>query len=110
MKLNKVTIKHIADHDTYISDCDESIYPEEKRQYDNGEFEFIGITAEAEIISRNNVIQYIQSGGIWGVHDNDKELIEEYEKAQLAELDEELAEFGLSVNDVDGYETKEVDE
>lgn len=61
-----------------------------------GEWCYLGIRAEAEVIV-NGTVQRITSGGLWGIEsDSDKEYFAEVATEQLAELRGILAEMGFS--------------
>lgn len=74
-------------------------------QLNRGHFCFIGIKAEAEILtSQNNgqswLINSFSSGGLWGIEsDSDKSYIEDVEKEQIEELFSELKEIGFTEED-----------
>lgn len=76
----------------------------------NGHWYFLGIIAKAEVVSPNNVVQIIRSGGLWGIEsDSDASYIESVKKDELAELKEELAAFGLGERAIE-YAMKKVEE
>lgn len=63
---------------------------------DRGEFCYIGIRADAEIVTAG-VCQKITSGGLWGTEsDSDEAYLKDLENEQLAELKEQLAAIGFS--------------
>jgi hypothetical protein len=62
----------------------------------DGEFEFIGIGAEAEVVVEG-VCQTIHSGGLWGIEsDSDESYLREIEQEQLGELRDQLYALGFS--------------
>lgn len=65
-----------------------------------GDWCFIGLAAEAEIVTQarqGNPIQKIHSGGLWGIEsDSDDSHIEETEKEELSELKNQLLALGFS--------------
>lgn len=115
ININKVTLVHHEDTDPDISYLQQDWHNEEdnKRQaerldqYHRSVFEYIGIYAEAEIITKNGIIQTIRSGGVWGIESDFKEEIEEVETEQLNELLEELAELGFDISNVPIFTTED---
>jgi hypothetical protein len=62
----------------------------------DGEFEFIGIGAKAEIVI-GNICQKVTSGGLWGIEsDSDASYLTEIEQEQISELRGVLHEIGFS--------------
>ena len=56
------------------------------QQYQNGDFGFIGIRAEAEIIV-NGICQVITSGGLWGIEsDSSRQYLSEVEQEEVDQL------------------------
>jgi hypothetical protein len=82
----------------------------------NGNWQFIGIRADAEIhvqqFGNNWLIQHITSGGLWGIEsDCGRDNIEETEQEQLADLATTLKEFGFSDGEIaEAIEEAEHDE
>lgn len=61
-----------------------------------GDWNFVGITARAQVILSGSLIQNIRSGGLWGIEsDSDEEHFEEVRQGQLAELGRELEAVGF---------------
>ena len=57
---------------------------------------FIGVIAKAEIVTTNNTIQVIRSGGLWGVEsDSDQTCLDEIKQDELASLNAELKSLGF---------------
>jgi len=96
----------------------DGLSPEEVRKYVRQDYErmeglnagdwcFVGIRAEAEIVVIENVIsgpprfpitpQTITSGGLWGIEsDSDRAFSESVEKDELADLRTQLLAFGFT--------------
>jgi hypothetical protein len=70
----------------------------------HGDWCYIGIRAEAEILipsGGHSVVQEITSGGLWGVEsDSDKSYLSEIETDELAELRDQLRALGFSARAV----------
>ncbi|MGA3317004.1 MAG: hypothetical protein ABSC64_11275 [Candidatus Korobacteraceae bacterium] len=61
-------------------------FEERYQHYQNGDFAFIGIRAEAEIVV-NGVCQVITSGGLWGIEsDSDLQYLAEIEHQEVDPL------------------------
>jgi hypothetical protein len=66
------------------------------QQYRNGDFSFVGISAEAEIVV-NGVCQMITSGGLWGIEsDSDRQYFSEVEQEEVDQLKAILQSLGFS--------------
>jgi len=64
--------------------------------YRNGDFSFLGITAEAEIVV-NGVCQTITSGGLWGIEsDSDHQYLCEVEQEEVDQLKAILQSLGFT--------------
>lgn len=63
----------------------------------NGQWQFIGIRAEAEIQLSGDVVQTLSSGGLWGIEsDSDGAYLEDIQNEQIAELGQQLEAAGFS--------------
>jgi hypothetical protein len=73
---------------------------ERMERLQHGDWFFVGIRAEAEILIPSgdaSIVQEITSGGLWGVEsDSDKSYLAEIETEQLSELREQLRAVGFS--------------
>ncbi len=89
-------------YENYKGDTEENIRKycrqdfDRMEAYNNQQWCFIGIRAEAEY-TVNSVIQEITSGGLWGTEsDSDKAHFQSIEEEELAELRKQLAGIGFS--------------
>jgi hypothetical protein len=77
---------------------------ERMERLQHGDWCYIGIQAEAEILippGSHSIVQEITSGGLWGVEsDSDKDYLAEIETEQLSELREQLRALGFSARAV----------
>jgi hypothetical protein len=72
------------------------------QQYQDGNFIFIGIRAEAEIVV-NGVWQLIASGGLWGIEsDSDRHHLSAVEQEEFDELNAILQSLGFSDSQLPG--------
>ena len=72
---------------------------EQLAAYQNGDFTFVGVRAEAEVVIEG-VVQTLTSGGMWGVESDSKEYIEEVAVEEYAALREILTSIGVSTSQV----------
>ena len=91
------------------------LYLQAKRDYERmeslqrGNWQFIGIKAEAKI-TVNGIIQHISSGGLWGIEsDIGDDYIEEVEKAELSDLKNQLKELGFKQGQINKIEVQKDD-
>lgn len=62
-----------------------------------GEWQYVGISAKAVVVSAGGVIQALRSGGLWGIEsDSDSDYLAEVARDELANLRTELEAFGFS--------------
>jgi hypothetical protein len=74
-------------------------------QLNNGYFHYIGISAEAKVLTsydgKNWLINTLSSGGLWGIEsDSDSEYINEVQSEQLSELKDVLIEYGFTEQEI----------
>lgn len=73
---------------------------ENMESLNNGNWWYVGIMANAEIVTTSGTRQVIRSGGLWGIEDHcnkdSRSYINEEAKNQLAYLSTELASLGFS--------------
>jgi hypothetical protein len=66
-----------------------------------GDWAFIGIKAEAQVVLSGDVVQTITSGGLWGIESNSsEEYLQEVRQEQLAELSEQLKSLGFDLDTI----------
>ena len=81
-----ITAKQLPDPFPDTSYLEGPGFEDRFQQYQNGEFGFIGIRAEAEIVV-NGVCQIITSGGLWGIEsDSDRQYLSEVEQEEVDQL------------------------
>lgn len=91
-----ITAKQIWDPFPDTSYLESPGFEDRHRQYQNGDFGFIGIQAEAEI-AVHGVCQIITSGGLWGIEsDSDRQYLSEVEHAEVDQLKAILQSLGFS--------------
>ena len=89
----RVVVEHDPDPD--ISYLEQDEFDERLKAYQDGEFAFVGVRAEADVVI-GGVVQTLTSGGLWGIEsDSDREYIEEVAGEEYSELRKILTEVGV---------------
>lgn len=65
-ELSSVKAVVVPDEDPDTSFMDQDEFEDRKEAFRRGDFSFVGIRAEAEIVV-DGIVQHITSGGLWGV-------------------------------------------
>lgn len=85
----------LPDEDPDTSWMDDPEHTDRREAYENGDFVFIGVRAEAEIVV-DGVIQHITSGGLWGTEsDSGEEYIRVIAAEEYADLRKILTSIGV---------------
>jgi|HubBroStandDraft_5_1064220.scaffolds.fasta_scaffold65854_2 hypothetical protein len=100
----RVRVLHDEDPDPSYFDSGDSESKdqdeERRKEYENGDFSFVGVRAEAEVVVEN-VIQTITSGGLWGIEsDSGEGYIEDVALEEYDNLREILKAIGVSTSQV----------
>jgi hypothetical protein len=96
-RISSITAKQIFDPFPDVSYLESEGFQERRQQYDNGDFGFIGIRAEAEIVVAG-VCQTITSGGLWGIEsDSTPDYLSEIGQEEIEQLQEILQSLGFSL-------------
>lgn len=67
----------------------------------NGDWNFIGIIAKAEIVTESGIMQTIRSGGLWGIESDSGDYLDEVGKEELVNLRSELMALGFGKRAID---------
>lgn len=95
-RILNITAKQLWDPFPDASYLEQPGFEDRYQQFHNGDFGFIGIQAEAEIVA-HGVCQTITSGGLWGIEsDSDRSYLSEIEQEELQELRAILQSLGFS--------------
>ena len=90
----RVVIEHDPDPDISFLEQDE--FEERLAAYKKGEFDFVGVHAEAEVVIEG-VVQTLTSGGLWGIEsDSGEEYIESVAVEEYEQLRKVLKTVGVS--------------
>jgi hypothetical protein len=108
-RIHRVIVNRIEDQQPDASYLEQEGLGFEDRlqQYRDGQFSFVGVQAEAEVLipatehehstKGHAIVQRITSGGLWGIEsDSDAPYFVEIEKEQLDELAQQLYGLGFS--------------
>ena len=92
----RITAKQLYDPFPDARYLESPEFEDRLQQYQQGDFDFIGIRVEAEILV-NDVRQTIASGGLWGIEsDSDGAYFSEIEKEETRELGLILTSLGFA--------------
>jgi len=70
---------------------------ERREEYERGDFKFVGIRAEAEVVIED-VVQTLTSGGIWGVESDSSGHIRMLAEEEYSDLRKILITIGVSTS------------
>jgi hypothetical protein len=93
----KVLVLHDEDPDTSYLDQDD--FADRRAEYENNDFTFVGVRAEAEVIV-DGVTQMLTSGGIWGIESDAKEIIAEHAAEEWTDLRQILKTIGVATSEL----------
>jgi hypothetical protein len=94
----RVVVLHDEDPDTSYLEQDE--FEERLAAYQNGDFSFVGVRAEADVFI-GGVLQTLTSAGLWGIEsDSGKEYIEGVADEEYNELRKILTEVGVPTKEL----------
>ena len=96
-RILSISAKQICDPFPDSSYLESEAFQDRRQQYVNGDFGFIGIRAEAEIVVAG-VCQTITSGGLWGIEsDSTPDYLSEIGQEEIVQLQEILHALGFSL-------------
>jgi hypothetical protein len=90
----------LPDEDPDVSFLDQDEFEDRKEEYHRGDFSFVGVRAEAEIVV-DGILQTIVSGGLWGVEsDAGDEYIKEVSQEEYNDLRKILKTLGIPTSEL----------
>jgi len=102
----RVRVMHDEDPDTSYLDQDDPNFSDRREAFQRGDFSFVGVRAEAEVVIEG-VVQTLTSGGLWGIEsDSDKEYIEDVALEEYDSLRDILKSVGVATAQVPVGERK----
>ena len=98
LKILSVKVFRELDKDPDTSYLEQDGFEDRLRQFQDGQFDYIGIGAEAEVWNpKTYVIQRVHSGSLWGIEsDSAESYLKGIELEELAALKGELTALGFS--------------
>jgi hypothetical protein len=94
----RVRVMHDEDPETSFLDQDE--FADRREQYENGDFTFVGVRAEADVVVEG-VTQKLTSGGLWGIEsDSGDEYFEDVALEEYDNLRDILKAVGVPTSEV----------
>lgn len=100
-RLSNIRIAIIYDESPDPSYLNQEGFEARKAEYENGDFHFVGIRAEAQVeVSLNGgkdwICDTIKSPGLWGIEsDSDEKYLQDIGKEELNTLREMLYQYGF---------------
>jgi hypothetical protein len=99
-KLHAIQVIVMPDDDPDISFLDQDEFEDRKEAYRRGDFSFVGVRAEAEVVV-DGIVQNITSGGLWGVEsDSGDEYIKEIAGEEYNDLRQILKTLGVPTSEL----------
>lgn len=100
--IQKVRVRLVEDESADPSYLDQDEYAERRERYRQGDFGFVGVVAEAEILlpkeGGGGIVQTIRSPGLWGVEsDSEDEYLRQVGGEELDQLEEMLSMLNVNV-------------
>ena len=90
-QVESIVILVLPDEDPYLEDLDADM----RAEYERGDFHFVGVRAEAEVII-GDVAQTIVSGGLWSIANNSgDDYFEEVAYEEYSDLRKILISIGV---------------
>jgi len=94
----RVVVEHDPDPD--VSYLEQEDFEERLAAFQAGEFSFVGVHAEADVVIEG-VVQTLTSGGLWGIEsDSEKEYLEEVAVQEYEELRKILKTIGVPTSEL----------
>ena len=94
----RVVVEHDPDPDVSFLEQDE--FEDRLAAYKRGEFDFVGVRAEAEVVIEG-VVQTLTSGGLWGIEsDSGEEYLESVAVEEYEQLRKVLKTVGVPTSEL----------
>jgi hypothetical protein len=99
-KLHSIRVLVLPDDDPDTSYLDQDEFEDRREAYQRGDFYFVGVRAEAEVVI-DNVVQTLTSGGVWSVEsDSGDEWFKEMAGEEYGQLREILTSIGVATREL----------
>jgi hypothetical protein len=100
VELQSIKVFVLPDEDPDTSYLDQGDFENRKEAFHRGNFSFVGVRAEAEIVV-DGIIQTITSGGLWGIEsDSGDEYIKEVAGEEYNDLRKILKTLGVPTSEL----------
>ncbi len=95
-QVQTIKVVVLPDEDPDTSWMDDPENDDRREAYERGDFAFVGVRAEADVVVEG-VVQHLTSGGLWGVEsDSGEEYIEGVGAEEYGDLRKILTSIGVS--------------
>jgi len=99
-ELSTIRVFVYPDEDPDTSYLDQDEFADRREAYQRGDFNFVGVRAEAEIVV-DGIVQIITSGGLWGIEsDSGDAYIAEVAGEEYADLRRILKTLGVPTSEL----------
>ena len=99
-EVQSIHVRVMPDEDPDTSYLDQDEFEDRREAYQRGEFSFVGVRAEAQVVIEG-IVQTLTSGGMWGIEsDSGEEYIEEVALEEYNNLRDILKAVGVSTAEV----------
>ena len=98
--LREIRVRVMHDEDPDPSYLDQDEFEDRKEEFERGDFSFVGVRAEADVVIEG-VVQTLTSAGLWGIEsDSGEEYIEDTALEEYDGLRDILKAVGVSTSQV----------
>ena len=98
--LREIRVRVMHDDDPDPSYLDQDEFEDRKEEFERGDFSFVGVRAEADVVIEG-VVQTLTSAGLWGIEsDSGEEYIEDTALEEYEGLRDILKAVGVSTSQV----------
>jgi len=99
-EVQSIHVRVMPDEDPDTSYLDQDEFEDRREAYQRGEFSFVGVRAEAQVVIEG-IVQTLTSGGMWGIEsDSDEAYIEDVALEEYDNLRDILKAVGVSTAEV----------
>jgi len=99
-EVQSIHVRVMPDEDPDTSYLDQDEFEDRREAYQRGEFSFVGVRAEAQVVIEG-IVQTLTSGGMWGIEsDSDEAYIKDVALEEYDNLRDILKAVGVSTAEV----------
>jgi hypothetical protein len=99
-EVQEIRVRVMPDEDPDTSFLDQDEFADRKEAYDRGDFAFVGVRAEADVVIEG-LVQTLTSGGLYGIEsDSDEAYVEDVALEEYDALRDVLKAVGVSTAQV----------